>query len=193
MKTLKLGIVCCYLISSFTACTQDDDPIKAYQACCGVEPVEIIPEFADGSKGYLYVPNAFTPNGDGISDVFLAVFNDEISHFEYLVIDKEDAASGETTLLYQVQLITRDNLKEKGWNGITIAGKKYKGSFNYTIHVTAKGGKNFVVKGKACAITCDRDAAYFRNKEGCFFPIQADGKGKFDKNKKEGEESCFGG
>ena len=192
MNTLKRLMVYSYLLLSFTACTQDDEPIKDYQTCCGIEPVVHIPEFIDGSKSYLYVPNAFTPNSDGINDIFSGVFNDEISHFEYIIIEQDVTDQTMSPIIYQRQNITRENLKDTGWNGLRTDGKIHKGAFNYTIYAVTKDGRTFSTIGRGCAIACDNDATYFRDKVGCFFPIQTDTKGMLDKSIKVGEESCFG-
>lgn len=192
MKALKSLMVYSCLLISFTACTQNDEPIKDYQTCCGIEPVEHIPEFIGGSKSYLYVPNSFTPNADGINDIFSGVFNDEISHFEYIIIEQDVTDQTTPPIIYQVQNITRENLKDTGWNGIRPDGKKHKGAFNYTIYAVTKDGRTFSTIGRGCAITCDEDAAYFREKEGCFFPVQVDSNGKLDKSINVGEENCFG-
>jgi len=38
---------------------------KEYEACCGLQPVDF-----KHSNGSIYMPNVFTPNGDGINDVW---------------------------------------------------------------------------------------------------------------------------
>lgn len=54
--------------------------------------------------GVLYVPNAFTPNGDGENDIFYA-FGKDIVEFEMMIFDR-----------WGEKLFTSDNL-DKGWDG----------------------------------------------------------------------------
>lgn len=197
MKSLKNLMVYSYLLISFSACTQDETsskitPIKEYESCCGTEAVEYNVELNDGSKAYIFIPNAFTPNKDGLNDVFSPVLSKEIDYMQYLVIQKEVFDDTTSSLLYQVENITLENYKSLGWNGLDKFGKPHKGAFSYTAYCATRDGKTFLIKGNACAIVCDKDAEYFKDKEGCFFPIQADTNGILVKAIKVGEDSCFG-
>jgi len=58
----------------------------------------------------LYVPNAFSPNGDGVNDQFVAASNCSLQEFEMRIFDRWG------TLLFQTQN------SNTGWNG------KYNGS-----------------------------------------------------------------
>jgi gliding motility-associated-like protein len=55
-------------------------------------------------KGILYVPNAFTPNGDGDNDIFYA-YGENIVEFEMMIFDR-----------WGEKLFTSDNLDD-GWDG----------------------------------------------------------------------------
>lgn len=57
----------------------------------------------------MYVPNAFSPNGDGVNDFFNASTNCTLEEFEMKIFDRWGA------LLFQT------NNTDQGWNG------KYKG------------------------------------------------------------------
>lgn len=194
-RILTLSLLICQLT---TACTQDDDnsvikPIKEYESCCGAEPVEISGLLADGVPYYVYIPNAFTPNEDGKNDIFAPVFNKGIGWLEYLVITKDVEDNITSPLLYQQTYIYKEDFEKKGWNGKDAEGNVHKGSFNYEAYIVTEDGQAYVVKGKACSIICDKDAAYFKDKVDCFFPIQADSEGRLEKSKIRDEKGCFGG
>ncbi|MCX6243154.1 MAG: gliding motility-associated C-terminal domain-containing protein [Bacteroidetes bacterium] len=74
---------------------------------------------------YFYLPNAFTPNGDGLNDVFRPIGND-ISDFHMIIYNRWGQMVFETT----------DSLK--GWDG-TLNGRYCEpGSYPYTITFLAK-------------------------------------------------------
>jgi len=182
---------------SLSACSQDDNttkitPIKEYETCCGAEPVEYKVTLSDSSTAYIFAPNAFTPNGDGINDIFSPVLSTNINYMQYLVIEKEVTNDTTSGLLFQLENITLDNFKSIGWNGLDRFGNPHKGAFTYTAFCATKDGKTFLIKGKACAIICDNDAAYFKDKQGCFFPVQANTAGVLNQNQTNMEDQCFG-
>ncbi|MBA3663395.1 MAG: gliding motility-associated C-terminal domain-containing protein [Bacteroidetes bacterium] len=87
----------------------------------------------------IFVPNAFTPNGDGSNDVFMAVSNN-ISKFEILIFDRWG------TMVFQSSDI------KKGWDGY------YKGSiaenavYVYKINYTNKESKTNSLSGNVTLI-----------------------------------------
>lgn len=183
-----------FMILSINACSQDTINVAKtaleYESCCGIDPYEYNVEFPDGSMSYIYVPNVFTPNGDGINDLFSPVFNDQIDHFENLLIRKEDA-KGDRILLYQTDIIDATNIKEKSWNGRDQNNKFHKGVFNYTVNCVTKSGKVFGIQSQACSVICGDDASVFKDNNACFFSSQSDSNGRLIKTLSSKELNCF--
>lgn len=174
------------IIASITIqCNDDDDPKQPtdpYVGCCGTEPVE----FTIGNAK-LYAPNAFTPNGDGINDLFFPSFNGKVSKIEFFTI-----YTSELGIMYLVTNIDVSNPLSNGWNGIDADGKKYSGPFRFNLKVTDDAGYLQTISGSSCSITCDSFATVFKTKTGCFYPTQSDGDGGLDANLPILEEDCFG-
>lgn len=166
-------------------CNKDDnrEPVKEYESCCGTEPSVL-----EIGKSYVYIPNVFTPNGDGKNDVFYPFVNDNINRIVYFEVFAETDTS--KILLYQVTNVSLDEVKKKGWNGLDNDGKPHKGYFTYSIYFQSKD-KPFKIKGAACAVLCGEDSSIFKNKEGCFYPEQVDDNGVFMKSIQNSETDCF--
>ncbi len=199
MNFLKfIGVYGC-LVVTITACTQNDnivktDPIKEYESCCGAEAVES--SFSTGQ--YLYVPNSFTPNKDGVNDVWFPYFSSGIDKIQAVFIYTLE----DNTLIHQMYEYYLYPEGTYGWdgtksrNGMNLGDNSlHKGGFWYEIYFNEPvnfGNNENSFKGKACVIVCDEDAAYFKDKEGCFFPVQVDTNGMLDKTIQNGENNCFG-
>ena len=185
MKNLLNIIMVALVITTFNACAQKDSTtviVKEYESCCGLDPVVVTI-----NKSTLYIPNVFTPNGDGVNDRFIPVTNQGIfSIADYYLTD-----TAGVTLYNRTVLNLIDGFEDNAWNGIDNNGKPYKGSFNYYFTVVTKAGEAKFVKGKACSIVCGPDASVFKTKDGCYYSTQATKDGTLDKTIPNKESDCF--
>jgi len=187
MHTFKITFTLFFsllLLQSCLAQTSPEVPVaEEYKSCCGTEPVE----FAFRNEK-VYVPNVFTPNGDGVNDYFMPYVNKEVGGVWGFTVY---SARGDT-ILFQREYFNYDReIENYAWNGLRKDGSRYKGLFKYKMRVDDKAAVKQIVEGSACAIVCDPDAKIFRNKEGCFYPVQAGKEGDLDKNTENGESKCF--
>ena len=158
-----------------------------YESCCGTKKVQY-----NLDKANVYIPNAFTPNGDGVSDYFYPIVNDEVLEARVFTIT---SAIGDT-VIFRKTSINYNDLKNSTWNGTRVNGdgffeSNYVGLFNYTFNILNKEKKTYKITGTACAIQCGKNANVFQTKEGCFYPEQAGNDGLVDKTKKNNETKCF--
>ncbi|GAA4419287.1 hypothetical protein GCM10023187_53450 [Nibrella viscosa] len=162
--------------------------MNEYEGCCGAQPVEFT-----RAKKQIYVPNAFTPNGDGVNDYFRPYVNDEVGTVWGFTIL---SATGDTVLFMRPRFDGSDSTKLSyyAWNGLRKDGTRYKGLFKYRMRVDDKMANKDIIEGTACAIVCGPEANYFQSKQGCFFPAQAgenEKKGKLESARKNRETNCF--
>lgn len=78
----------------------------------------------------IYVPNAFTPNGDGLNDVFLPLAQ-SVREYELIIYNR-----------WGLKVFTSNELN-LGWNGATEA----QGAYNYVILLTTNGGEEKIYSG----------------------------------------------
>lgn len=120
---MKNKVACMLLLSSLQSCkTQvergDVLPIEAYESCCGSQPVE----FTLGNA-YVYLPNAFTPNGDGTNDWFMPFISGDAGEIQEFTIL---SASGDT-VLFQRPTFDYSRISMYAWDGKRKDGSDYKG------------------------------------------------------------------
>jgi len=84
----------------------------------------------------LYTPNAFTPNGDGDNDVFLAI-GKGVDSFEMQVFDRWGGIFFESSDI------------EYGWNGLDASDNSVGiGRYMYHISLYDYNGKHWVYNGE---------------------------------------------
>lgn len=184
MKSLVILPLTLVLLNIFNCNGQEVEPpqSRVYEACCGAEPVEFTYD-----KAYMFVPNVFTPNGDRKNDYFAPFHNEEILGFgSYLIF----TPVGDTVLFATTEYNPK-NIENTAWNGLRKDGQAYAGLFKYRFTVFLKGGALYRVEGQACRVVCGADAKVFRDKKGCFYPVQADNNGRLNKDAPNQESGCF--
>lgn len=145
---------------------------KEYEACCGLQPVDF-----EHSNGSIYMPNVFTPNGDGINDLFYPFISDEILEVQGFTIL---SASGDT-VIFSRPTVLYDRLNEFAWNGLRRDGTLYRGRFKYGMRVISKDFKLRLLEGEACSVLCEPGTKELKVKKGCFYPSQVGNNGKAGK------------
>ena len=195
--------LCLIILSMTTGCTQDDTKPTAnekYKDCCGQDPKVI--DLPGGNT--VYVPNVFTPNGDGINDYFYPIAKDQnIKKFgisELRIYNMKD-----TVIFYRRDFSYTIDLEEAAWSGQMRynifnetqypPNQKFEGGpFKYSfemIFVTSDGALDVkMVEGQACMIRCEDEVSEFQDRKGCFFPAQGL-TGVFDSQSGNQEKNCF--
>ena len=131
------------------------------QACTQLET-----SFDLGSGCTLFIPNIFTPNGDGVNDLFMAKMSCTPEAFSLRVF------SGIGT-----ELFTADRLST-GWDAQSFTGVQ-EGVFSYQIEVVANGDTT-VIEGDVTSLPYGAPGAgqyELRNCEDCIFPDQVQSSG----------------
>lgn len=187
---MKTVIYLLIAVATLQSCIAQSDPKvtklpKEYEACCGVQAVDF-----KHSNGAIYMPNVFTPNGDGINDLFHPFISGEILEIQAFTIL---SAVGDT-VIFSRPTVLYDRLREFGWNGLRKDGTPYRGRFKYGMRVVSKDSKLRLLEGEACSVLCEPGTTELKTKKGCFYPNQA-GKneklGKSDSTLANNEKDCL--
>jgi len=155
MKFFQLAFLS-FLVLALTKCKK----IEYKNDCCSHE-MEIYPcGGLDSLK--VYAPNAFTPNFDGINEVFEIAFDNVSSTDFYVKIFQKKNALFESI---------DPNFK---WNGV-INQKVKEGIYEYFVRAKTESGKPFELKGKFCLLlNNDNKNTPIKNCETCVFPDMID-------------------
>jgi len=186
----------------FVSCTAQEDNenktvIKSekYEPCCG-NLAEVNREIIPGIS--IFVPNVFTPNGDGINDYFYPVVDTSLvpngSVLYFSIYDSEDDKVKKG--IFNREWVNYNDIRNYAFDGgyldsESLKWKKWEGQFWYQVNVIIEGKGEFKIKGSACSVICDDEAAIFQDKQGCFFPIQVTKDIKGDNKLSNQETDCF--
>jgi gliding motility-associated-like protein len=156
---LKLIVLPCLFAIVILSC-KDDDPKSPLEGCCGNDAIE-----ETVGNGYVYVPNIFTPNGDGINDYLFVNVDSIASIAEFEIKDK----SGK--VVFEV-FDAMPNDPSLGWDG-EVDDLLVEGLYSVSVTVVAEDGTSRTIKGKVCNFPCDDTTVTERVPgENCQFPAQ---------------------
>lgn len=185
MNNIRFALLALSLAGIFACTPPAPDTPKAnkYESCCGATPVE----FTKGNA-YVYVPNVFTPNGDGVNDWFAPSVNGGIVGFDaYLIYTPVG-----DTVVFATSNFDPQNIENTAWDGMKRDGTPYIGAFRYELSMFYEDGTLYQISGTACRVECGQDAAALKNNPNCFYPSQINpADGKLDKTLPSGESNCF--
>jgi hypothetical protein len=155
-----LLVVAC--IALLIACKKDGNS-NALNGCCDTPAIN-----ATVGNGHVYVPNVFTPNGDGINDR-LVVYGDQniILIRSFRVSDKEG-----TSVFYAEDIVPND--PTSAWDG-TVNAKYKNGVYSIVMVVQAFDDVIATLQGKVCNYRClDSGEEEPISGVGCQFPSQVE-------------------
>ncbi len=174
------------------ACGSDDElvvcdvnPVETPSPCCAIVPLEA--EIELGAS--YYVPNVFTPNGDGFNDLFGPYLSDSID-----LLMSFRVANSDDQEMFAVMDASPNEIFGF-WDG-KYQDTIYQGHFNYQIQVRTTSGLVRSDSGKACSVICDGSDTPVaeENRSNCGFGTQHNGNGSYDPFLPNLErEACLGG
>jgi gliding motility-associated-like protein len=94
--------------------------------CKGQDSITV--EFRNEGDQRLFIPNAFSPNGDGLNDVFRPTFIGPAAKYQFSIYNRWG------------QLVFMSKVPGVGWNGV-FQSKEQPGGV-YVYYITAEGGCN---------------------------------------------------
>lgn len=162
-------------ILSTTAWSDDDmgefEP-EPLSSCCALDPIN-----ARVGNGRVYIPTMFTPDGNGLNDIFQISADSNILRIDTFVIT--DVLQGDT-VFYRWNI--QDMEPSYGFSG-RVAGRVRTTLYDYRVKVTSTDDVSTWLSGNVCAVACRDSIVYGVPRfSSCAFPIQYDPATGYDEN-----------
>lgn len=153
--------------------------------CCETVPLE-----ASLDTGQIFIPNIFTPDGNGVNDRFSVLSGAGIEEINSFIVRN---ANGETVFSQQDIMPSTAFLAETSWDGLDNEGNSTSGLFEYEVTVTSVLDDTQTFFGKVCVLICENAEYDFpsENIPNCGFWTQHNANGGWDENSDAMEDNCF--
>ena len=139
-------------------------------------------------NGRVYIPSAFTPDGDGLNDFFQIVADSNIVRIDSFVV---------YSLPDSIVVFSRNNLTDfgvdQGFSGDAF-GDIRSASYAFSIEVVAQDGTIRILRNRVCALPCPSPTTGTEPRflSACTFGDQLDSAGYFDRSIESAETlSCY--
>nr|MBS0037031.1 gliding motility-associated C-terminal domain-containing protein [Saprospiraceae bacterium] len=113
--------------------------ITTEEGCTSVDSVTVFVQNLPCESPYIFLPNAFSPNGDGMNDI-LYLLGDHIDQFVLVIYNRWG------------QEVFRTVELDRGWNGKFRGEDLSSGVYGYYLEVECIGGAHFSEKGNVSLI-----------------------------------------
>ena len=124
------------ILNTFTGLSSGNYSIRIKnQFGCNLDTTAVIPNAAFDCNDSLYVPSAFTPNGDGLNDLFRVVLHAPAANFEMMVYNRWGR------LLYHSASINA------GWDGTYRSAKQSTGVYVWQVRFKNYQGRTVLRNG----------------------------------------------
>ncbi|MEO1259180.1 MAG: gliding motility-associated C-terminal domain-containing protein [Bacteroidota bacterium] len=146
--------------------SNDEEPLNIYENCCEAPGVDI-----SIGQGNIFIPNIFTPNGDGINDFFTVFTDEDITQIKVFKI-----TDGNKDAIYEFYNFPPD-LFTGHW--FPSEDEATNGRYDYEFTIESSDGVTETVTGNVCVYRCKTDVDFIleENIPNCQFGTQHDGAG----------------
>jgi len=93
----------------------------------------------------IFIPNIFTPNGDGVNDGFTLFTDNQVNIDQFMIFDRWG------NLMFEARNIP-PNAPEMGWDGMNKGQRVNEGVYVYSIKITLPNGNEEILKGDVSVI-----------------------------------------
>jgi len=114
--------------------------INAPEFACDISKTFLVNEVIDDCDPIINIPNAFSPNGDGVND-YLLIIGAAVIDFEIIIYNRW----GE--IIYQSDDLNILNSSDLGWDGTYKGQDQEMGTYVYMINATGGNGKKIILQG----------------------------------------------
>ncbi|MEL6865656.1 MAG: hypothetical protein AAFP19_14610 [Bacteroidota bacterium] len=148
-------------------------PVDSFEvSCCDIPPLDVCLGGA-----YCFVPNAFTPNGDGINDIFAPWVGEGIKEVVDFTVFRPDGG----VAFERFNIPAGYDLTDIGWSGFLPNGSNANQVYDYRITIKNIRDEEETFEGQVCS-RVDFPLPCIEKEKRCAYGAQHNGLGRFDIN-----------